>query len=70
MRSDRQETLDALEFVWRVDPTVASARSLTTFDKNWLQQYAEKLVEFKGRNCHRVVPQGCKEDKDNKALGI
>jgi hypothetical protein len=70
MRLDRNELLDALGFVWRVVPTAASARSFISDDKKWLEQY-EKLVEFKRRNGHCVVPAGYyKEDKDKKAFSI
>jgi hypothetical protein len=55
LRQDRKRLLDELDFVWKVDDDV----------KLWHQQY-EKLVEFKRKSGHCMLPRGYKEDK---ALG-
>jgi N-dimethylarginine dimethylaminohydrolase len=56
---DRKDLLDALEFVWQDDRTAAR---VSGEDKKWNKQH-EKLVEFKQKNGHCIVPQRCKEDK-------
>jgi uncharacterized protein YbgA (DUF1722 family) len=48
MKKYRKDLLDELEFVWRVEVAVKA-------DKTWHQQY-EKLVEFKRKNGHCIVP--------------
>jgi uncharacterized protein YbgA (DUF1722 family) len=58
MRPERKDLLDELEYVWRVDTAVNQ-------DKNWHQQY-EKLVEFKRKNGHCIVPRKYEE---NNSLG-
>jgi uncharacterized protein YbgA (DUF1722 family) len=58
MRPDRKDLLDKIEFVWRVG-------TAGNHDKNWQQQY-EKLVEFKRKNGHCLVPL---RHEQNKALG-
>jgi hypothetical protein len=55
LRVDREEILNEIGFVWRVDK-----------DAPWHQQY-EKLVEFKRNNGHCLVPQKYQEDA---SLGI
>jgi glutaredoxin len=50
MRHDREELLDNIEFVWRVDRAAP-----------WNKQY-EKLVEFKRKNGHFLVPFKYQED--------
>jgi hypothetical protein len=54
LRLDRKVLLDELEFVWRVDLSVPSCAA-------WNKQY-EKLVEFKQKNGHCVVP--CRYEED------
>jgi hypothetical protein len=61
IRQDRKDLLDEIDFVWRVDIADIS-------EKNWYQTY-KKLVEFKRKNGHCIVPQD-NEKKDNKALAI
>jgi uncharacterized protein YbgA (DUF1722 family) len=51
LRQDRKELLDELGFVWR-----AGSNENNWFDKKWEQQF-EKLVEFKRKNGHCLVPQ-------------
>jgi uncharacterized protein YbgA (DUF1722 family) len=55
MRLDRKDLLDKIEFVRRVDIADKNAKS-------WQQQY-EKLVEFKRKNGHCIVPQVYEQDK-------
>jgi uncharacterized protein YbgA (DUF1722 family) len=55
MRPDRKDLLDELDFVWR-------AEIADNLDKQWRQQY-EKLVEFKRKNGHCIVPYHYKQDK-------
>jgi hypothetical protein len=50
IRLDRKVLLDEIGFVWRVDKS-----------KTWHQQY-EKLVEFKRKNGHCLVPKRYQED--------
>ena len=50
----RKDLLDEIGFIWRVKA-----------DENWLQQY-EKLVEFKQKSGHCIVPVKYERDK---ALG-
>jgi hypothetical protein len=50
LRLDRKGLLDELGFVWRVD-----------YSAQWNKQY-EKLVEFKQKNGHCLVPNKYKED--------
>jgi uncharacterized protein YbgA (DUF1722 family) len=51
---DRKDLLDELGFAWK--PPGGGNK-----DKNWHQQY-EKLVEFKRKNGHCLVPQGYEKD--------
>jgi uncharacterized protein YbgA (DUF1722 family) len=51
LRADRKELLNEIGFVWRVDTTSAP----------WNKQY-EKLIEFKRKNGHCLVPSTYKED--------
>jgi hypothetical protein len=51
MRSDRQELLDEIGFVWRVG----------NYAPSWNTQY-EKLVEFKRKHGNCLVPQRYQED--------
>jgi hypothetical protein len=66
MRQDRKDLLDELEFTWSVDSAVGNADSLAgrrfVDDKKWHQHY-EKLVEFKRKNGHSIVPQCYDQDK-------
>jgi hypothetical protein len=59
LRRDRKELLDEIGFVWRVD-------SGADADKRWHQQY-EKLVEFRRKSGHCIVPRRYEQDK---SLGI
>jgi uncharacterized protein YbgA (DUF1722 family) len=54
IRQDRKELLDELGFVWEF----GRAHN----DKNWNQQY-EKLVEFKRKNGHCILPRMYEQDK-------
>jgi hypothetical protein len=59
---DRKDLLDEIGFVWKADrPNMCMPD-----DKLWHRQY-EKLVEFKQKNGHCMVPQRNKEDA---SLGI
>jgi uncharacterized protein YbgA (DUF1722 family) len=51
IRQDRKRILDEIEFVWKAD-----------HDKLWHQQY-KKLVEFKRKKGHCLVPQRYEQDK-------
>ena len=66
MRQDRKKTLDELEFVWKVNIAVRKADSIAARvsgdDKKWLQQY-EKLVDFRHKNRHCIVPKVYEQDK-------
>jgi hypothetical protein len=57
MRQDRKKQLDELDFVWRVE--------FAGSGKQWREQY-EKLVEFKRKKGHCMVPARYEHDK---ALG-
>jgi uncharacterized protein YbgA (DUF1722 family) len=61
MRSDRKELLDEIGFDWKAD----ADHNLIQNDKLWHQQH-EKLVEFKRKTGHCMVPRSHKE---NKSLG-
>jgi uncharacterized protein YbgA (DUF1722 family) len=54
IRLDRKELLDELGFAWKTSQS-------GNIDKNWHQQY-EKLVEFKRKNGHCLVPPGYEDD--------
>ena len=54
LRLDRKELLDKIGFAWKAQGA--------NNDKNWRQQY-EKLVEFKRKNGHCMVPGKYKQDK-------
>ncbi len=66
MRQDRKELLDEIGFVWKVDTAIWQADSIAAHapgdNKTWHQQY-DKLVEWKRKNGHCIVPRGYKEDK-------
>ena len=53
MHRDRKELLDDIGFVWKIPEDA---------DKRWHQQY-EKLVEFKRKNGHCIVPFRYEQDK-------
>jgi hypothetical protein len=55
IRLDRMKLLDEIGFVWRVDKTVSRE------DPKWNKQF-EKLVEFKQKNGHCLVPKKYEED--------
>jgi hypothetical protein len=52
MPQGRKDLLDALNFGWTCESS----------DHKWSQQY-EKLIEFKQKNCHCIVPLKYKEDE-------
>jgi hypothetical protein len=56
MRPDRKKLLDEIGFVWKADA------DRNTNDKLWLQQY-EKLVEFKRKKGHCIVPTKYEPDR-------
>ena len=58
MQPDRKELLDEIGFVWKVD---CIAARVPLQDKKWHQQY-EKLVEFKRKNGHCIVPHEYEQD--------
>ena len=60
LTQDRKDKLDEIGFVWKVDRTTA-ARVIAE-DKKWHQQY-KRLVEFKRKNGHCIVPQGYEQEK-------
>ena len=62
MRLDRKELLDEIGFVWKADNIAAR---VPFEDKKWHQQF-NKLVEFKQKNGHCIVPTEYEQDK---ALG-
>jgi hypothetical protein len=55
MRQDRKERLDELGFVWKYEGVVNN-------DKQWRLQY-EKLVDFKGKTGHCIVPARYEQDE-------
>jgi hypothetical protein len=59
LRLDRKELLDKIGFVW-IDNNTAAL--VSCYNQKWNKQY-EKLVEFKRKNGHCIVPQKRKEDK-------
>ena len=59
IRLKRKELLDKLGFAWEVESIAARA---SREDKKWHQQY-EKLVEFKRKNGHCIVPFNYEQDK-------
>jgi hypothetical protein len=63
IRLERKERLDEIGFAWKDD----RAHKLNQEDKRWHQQY-EKLVEFKRRKGHCMVPQ--KYEQDKSLLGM
>jgi hypothetical protein len=63
LRLDRKERLDEIGFAWKVDSTAAR---VSGEDKKWDQQY-EKLVQFKRKREHCIVPNRHEQDK---SLGI
>ena len=56
LRQDRKELLDELGFVWKVESRAAR------MSKKWDDQH-EKLVEFKRKNGHCIVPRPHEDDK-------
>ena len=74
MQPDRKKLLVEIGFVWRVDRCIAApASSVATpasnvatqpssDDKKWHEQY-EKLVEYRQKNGHCIVPHKYKQDK-------
>ena len=52
MRKDSMELLDEIGFVWKVDPAVSQLDS----NLQWNLKYA-KLLEFKQKNGHCIVPR-------------
>jgi hypothetical protein len=68
IRLDRKDLLDAIGFAWKVDTDLAVwkadkiAAHLPGEDKRWHQQ-CEKLVEFKMKHGHCMVPRRNKEDR-------
>jgi hypothetical protein len=56
---DRKDLLDEIGFVWEVRATAGNYKKET--DETWRKQY-EKLVEFKQKHGHCIVPQRHKED--------
>jgi hypothetical protein len=64
IRLDRKKILDEiLGFAWKDE----GAHSLNQMDKLWRQQY-EKLLEYKRKKGHCMVPQT--KYKDDKSLGV
>ena len=65
MRLDRKELLDELGFIWRVDRALWQADMIAARvsgdDKKWHQHY-ERLVEFKEKNGHCLVPFNYEQD--------
>ena len=61
LRKDRKELLDEIGFVWKAGKGYQSGRSSTTYDQIWNSQY-KKLVEFKEKNGHCIVPRRHEED--------
>jgi hypothetical protein len=59
---DRKERLDEIGFAWKAD----RAHTFKPDDKLWHRQY-EKLVEFKRKSGHCMVPNKYQQDK---SLGI
>jgi hypothetical protein len=51
MRQDRKEVLDEIGFVWKA----LGVANNNNYNKTWHQQY-QKLVEFKRKNGHCLVP--------------
>jgi mRNA-degrading endonuclease RelE of RelBE toxin-antitoxin system len=64
IRQDRKDLLEGLEFVWKSE----SSSNNNTFDKNWHQHY-EKLLEYKRKNGHCLVPFRYEYEQD-KSLGL
>jgi hypothetical protein len=60
LRQDREELLDEIGFAWKAEGAT------NTNDKLWQQQH-EKLVEFKRKKGHCVVPHRYEQDK---SLGL
>jgi hypothetical protein len=56
MRPDREGLLDEIGFAWKAEGAT------NTNDKLWLEQY-EKLVEFKRKTGHCLVPRRYEQDK-------
>jgi hypothetical protein len=58
IRLDRKGNLDEIGFAWKPDV----AHHFKPDDKSWHQHY-EKLVKFKRKNGHCMVPQKYEQDK-------
>jgi hypothetical protein len=58
IRLDRKKVLDEIGFVWKVEGN----RNRDINDKVWHQQY-EKLVEFKRKKGHCLVPRKYEQDR-------
>jgi nitrate reductase assembly molybdenum cofactor insertion protein NarJ len=56
IRLDRKRLLDEIGFAWKADA------NFKPDDKSWHQQY-EKLLEFKRKTGHYMVPQKYEQDK-------
>ncbi len=63
MRQDPKELLDEIGFVWKAEGPHHSIDN-----KRWHQQ-CEKLVDFKRKNDHCLVPQRCEQDKSLWVVG-
>ena len=61
LRQDRKELLDKTGFVWKAGKGYQSGRSSTTYDQIWNSQY-KKLVDFKEKNGHCIVPRRYGQD--------
>jgi hypothetical protein len=57
-----KDPLDELELVWRVE--IADNR-----DKQWNHQH-EKLVEFKRKNGHWIVPKRYEQDRSSLQVAV
>jgi hypothetical protein len=59
---DRKDLLDQLGFVWRVNESQLVQVADESYHSQWEKQF-ERLVEFKRKNGHCMVPASYKEDK-------
>ena len=62
LRLDRKDMLDKLGFVWKGQFGHNHNHNHNDKDEIWHQSY-EKLVEWKRKNGHCIVPQGYEQDK-------
>jgi hypothetical protein len=58
-RLDRKRILDGIEFAWKADDAY---RNFKPDDKLWHEEH-QKLVKFKGKNGHCMVPRSYEQDK-------